>query len=326
MTHSYYWGKHCYLSLFKIQRVIPFYILILADIHGNLKATKRLVKTLQAENKPLDLIIIAGDLPATTSLPVMALYMLTHPFQALSKRGYTEWVYKGWGRKYFVKKQIKSSNEILNILSDLQSSIIYIPGNVDTHDLIEEIEMQNRKNLTILSTRYLINDEYLVIGRGGAIIHASNGVPLCDHEYSEKEFAQKWSKIISKYTTEKASERSEKTSILISHEPPLLEVHSREKTVKIGSKAITSAIQAVDPNLVIFGHYHEFSLVKKVEITTYINPGPLACYYYAFVNIKGASIDCSLKRLQPAKFDSINKIYHKRTVENTPHSTIRIVK
>lgn len=306
--------------------VISFHILILADIHGNLKATKELVKTLRAENKVIDLIIIAGDLPATTSLSVMALYMLTHPFQALSKRNYTEWVYKGWGRKFFIQKQIKSSNAILNVLSELKASIIYIPGNVDTYDLIEKIKNQNRKKVEIISSGFLKEDKYLVIGEGGAMIHSLHGEPLCDHEYSEKEYSNKWENTIKRFKIEIISESTEKNTILVSHEPPRLEVLSQEKNFIIGSGAVSSAIQTVIPKLAIFGHFHEFSFVKKVDNTTYINPGPLACYYYALVTINGTVIDCSLKRLQPAKFDSINKIYNKRTVENIHHSTIRIVK
>ena len=87
----------------------PFRILTLADIHGNLKATKKLITYLRDNSIEIDLIAIAGDLPATTSLLVMAQYMLRHPFQALSKFLYTKWVYKNGGRKFFIKKPMTIS-------------------------------------------------------------------------------------------------------------------------------------------------------------------------------------------------------------------------
>ncbi|MHA2174245.1 MAG: metallophosphoesterase family protein [Candidatus Hodarchaeales archaeon] len=306
--------------------VISFQVLILADIHGNLKAARKLVRFLKEGEENIDLIIIAGDLPATTSLSVMARYMITHPLKALSKRNYTEWVYKGRGRKYFTKKQINSANEILNVLSGLNASIIYIPGNVDTFDLIKEMERQNRNYLDIISSGHLVKEEYLVIGVGGAIIHMLHGESLCDHEYSVEEYSEKWKNTTTQFQTKIAFDKNDKAKIIVSHESPLLEVSTNGETRNIGSEALSTAIHKLNPDLVVFGHFHEFSFVQRDENVTYINPGPLACYYYALVTINGVSVDCSLKRLQPAKLDSINKIYQKRTVENIHPSNIRVIK
>ncbi|MHA2032311.1 MAG: metallophosphoesterase family protein [Candidatus Hodarchaeales archaeon] len=306
--------------------VISFRVLILADIHGNLKAAKKLVKFLKEEGEKIDLVLIAGDLPATTSLAVMARYMITHPLKALSKRNYTQWVYKGRGRGFFTKKQIKSANDVLNVLSGLNASIIYIPGNVDTFELIKELERQNRSYLNVISSGHLLKEDYFVNGVGGAIIHRLHGESLCDHEYTEEDYSEKWKETTTLFQTEITNDLADKTNIIISHEPPLLEIVSNEKTRNIGSEAVSTAIRTLNPELVVFGHYHEFSFVQRDERVTYINPGPLACYYYALVTINGVSVDCSLKRLQPAKFDSINKIYHKRTVENIHPSNIRVIK
>jgi len=88
--------------------VIPLRILTLADIHGNKNACAKLVSLMQEKETIIDLIIIAGDLPATTSLPVMVRYMLTHPLKALSKKGYTSngTIHAYTSIESFVKKRI----------------------------------------------------------------------------------------------------------------------------------------------------------------------------------------------------------------------------
>lgn len=302
-----------------------FRILTLSDIHGNIKATSRLVDQLTSHNITIDLIIIAGDLPATTSLRVMGRYMLKHPFHALSKEKYTQWVYKSKGRDYFIKKQILSIDKVLGLLSTLKSPIIYIPGNVDSFEAIEYIQGWNKGSIHILDSNPFLNLGLTIVGTGGAIKPPSYVVPLCDYEFNEIDYNSKWIDCLN-VITQKISEANTKVDILVTHEPPRFEVEINEDIKNSGgSSKVSDIVAQVTPNLVIFGHYHEYSLVKKTKGITYVNPGPLACYYYAIIDYSSEKLEVSLKKLPSSKFDSINKIYSKRTAKNVLFHSLRFV-
>jgi Icc-related predicted phosphoesterase len=295
-------------------------ILALSDIHGNVKATRSLVEHLKAKSYIIDLIIIAGDLPATTSLAVMARYMIRHPLVAFSKKKYTHWAYKGKGRKFFVAKQISSINKVLDLLSSLNTPIIYIPGNVDSYDALEFIENWIPK-IHVLNSCPFQELDICVIGTGGALLPPHYSEPLCDHEYIETDYEEKWDNMM-----HKNSEIIKNVDILVTHEPPQFEVQLKDKRViNGGSIKVSEVVRQSNTRLVIFGHYHEFSLSKKVGEVTYVNPGPLACYYYTFINYTPEKISVSLNMLPSAKLDSINKIYSKRTTKNISYRSVRFV-
>ncbi|MHA1994512.1 MAG: metallophosphoesterase family protein [Candidatus Hodarchaeales archaeon] len=295
------------------------HILALSDIHGNVKATKDLVEHINAKNYDIDLIIVAGDLPATTSLSVMAQYMISHPFNALSKKGFTHWVYKGKGRQNFVKKQISSINKIISLFSFLEAPIIYIPGNVDSYEALQFIKDQQKPKIHILDSNPYEGQGLMIIGTGGAIIPPFYSEPICDHEYHLKAYEDKWDNF-----TKRGIDK--KIDILVTHEPPQFEVEINDRNIiKGGSQKVSAIIRELNPRLVIFGHYHEFSLTKTSDEITYVNPGPLACYHFATINLTLEKVEVSLNKLSPAKLDSINKIYSNRTVENVLHRTIRFV-
>ncbi|MCK4848035.1 MAG: metallophosphoesterase, partial [Candidatus Heimdallarchaeota archaeon] len=155
----------------------------LADIHGNKKACTKLVSLLQEKEFIIDLIIIAGDLPATTSLSVMARYMLTHPRKALSKRDYTEWVYRGRGRNHFVQKQIESATAVLQLLARLKAPIVYITGNVDSNEVVKVIK--NSKYVHFLNSNQVTIDFLTIWGAGGSLVTEKGRLPISDHEFTE---------------------------------------------------------------------------------------------------------------------------------------------
>ena len=320
--HSIGWGNFLSNNSSRLQlKVKALHILALSDIHGNVKATRSLVEYISTQAYTIDLIIIAGDLPATTSLAVMAKYMIKHPFSALSKKKYTHWAYKGEGRKSFVTKQISSIDEILDLLSSLNAPIIYTPGNVDSHEALRFI--QNWKKATI---HVLGSDQYEglglgIIGTGGAIIPPHYSEPLCDHEYLEADYEEKWENILQEYNS-----KVKKVDILVTHEPPQFEVELKDShIIKGGSRKVSSVIRKYNPRLVIFGHYHEFSLAKKIKEVTYVNPGPLACYYFTLIELTPEKIKISLNNLPSARLDSINKIYSRRTAKNISYRSLRFV-
>ncbi len=307
-------------------RVKPFRILTIADIHGNLTATKKLVTHLKDKSSKIDLIIIAGDLPATTSLSVMARYMLRHPFKALSKILYTEWVYKGKGRQFFVDKQNSSSTSILEELSVFQVPIVYIPGNVDTYEVLKTIGDHQNIEINVLDTHPIVIESLSLVGIGGALVRPLDSTPLCDHEFSTEQYTKRWEKLKLQRNEEKTDYSINSIDILLSHEPPAFEALQHEdKVVKIGSPIVSKIIKNLKPRLVIFGHYHELPLVYQAPKVTYVNPGPLACYYYSLIDITSEKIKVSLNKISPAIIDPINKIYQHRSSKNSLYNNLRFV-
>ena len=297
--------------------MISLRILTLADIHGNKNACTKLVSLMRKEEIIIDLIIIAGDLPATTSLPVMVRYMLTHPLKALSKKGYTEWVYKGEGRKFFVHKQIESATAVLQLLDKLKAPIIYITGNVDSNEVVKTISNWKTSQMHFLSSDQVTIDFLTIWGTGGAIVANQTKVPLCDHEFTEKDFHKRWSPLL--------SDSSKKIDILLSHEAPAFELIDKNLKLKGGSSVISEVISKKKPKLVIFGHYHELTIFKQASNITYVNPGPLANYYYALIEITEEILQVSLNKLLPVKFDSTKIIYSNRSPINNIDRSLRFV-
>jgi len=297
--------------------VISLRILTLADIHGNTKACTKLVSLMGEKKVKIDLIIIAGDLPATTSLPVMARYMLTHPLKALSKKCYTNWVYKGKGRKFFVHKQIESATAVLQLLSRLKAPIIYITGNVDSIEVLRAIGSWKDLQIHILNSNQVTIDSLTIWGTGGALVADEKRLPICDHEFSEEDFYKRWVPIL--------ENSLKKIDILISHEPPAFELVDENLKLKGGSLLISEIIRKKKPRLMIFGHYHELAILKQTSDLTYVNPGPLACYYYALIEITEESLQVSLNKLQPTKFDSTKIIYANRSPINNIQRSLRFV-
>ncbi len=302
-----------------------FRILALTDIHGNIKATSALIDHLKTQDVNFDLMIISGDLPATTPLSVMAQYMLKHPLSALSKTKYTHWVYKGTGRKKFVSKQISSIKDILGLLSTLNVPIIYIPGNVESLEAVAYISNWNKSKVHILGSEPYIEGEVQFIGVGGAIVPPFYSEPLCDHEYERMVYEKKWDRSLDSILPS-INKISKKANILVTHEPPYFEVEFNDgKIIQGGSQKVSEIIDLIKPEIVIFGHYHEFSLSIKVGEVTYVNPGPLACYYYSTIEFTPEKAQVFLNKLPSAKFDSINKIYSKRTAKNVLYRSLRFV-
>lgn len=297
--------------------MISLRILTLADIHGNKNACTRLVSLLQEKEIIIDLIIIAGDLPATTSLPVMVRYMLTHPLKALSKKGYTKWVYKGEGRKFFVQKQIESATAILQLLARLKAPIVYITGNVDSNEVLKLISNWKISQIHFLNSNLVTIDFLTIWGTGGALAIDQTRIPISDHEFTKKEFHNRWLPIL--------HDSTKKFDILVSHEPPAFELIGENQQLKGGSPSISEIIKEKKPRLVIFGHYHELTIFKQTSNITYVNPGPLACYYYAIIEITRESLQVSLNKLQPVKLDSTKIIYQNRSPINNLHRSLRFV-
>ncbi|MHA1214053.1 MAG: metallophosphoesterase family protein [Candidatus Hodarchaeales archaeon] len=298
------------------------HILALADVHGNLKAVKALIDTISVNKLSFDLVLIAGDLPKTTPVAIMLQYMVTHPLKALSKSHYTKWVYKGSGRKKFVARQTKSVELVLQLLSKLSAPIIYVPGNVDTFEVIDYIKGVNSPDITVLEQSIVNYDNLSIIGHGGSMFTPKKyDSPLCDLEFPPKQFSEQAHKLL------KAKIPEKNLKLLLTHEPPSFSLQTNKEELTGGSKTVSELIKNIRPEISLFGHWHELPLSKfnsGLNIR-YLNPGPLACYNYATIDISNNVISIELKKLQPSKFDSTNIIYKYRNNPNEVTESIRFV-
>lgn len=286
-----------------------FRILALSDIHGNVKAVNRLLSYIIKNNIKVDVISITGDLPLTTPPLLMLRYMITHPSNALHKPKYTRWVYHGEGRTKFIEYQIKSVKNILSLLSGLNIPIIYIPGNTDTIEAQEVIKSWSDSEVHFLDCNTKIIDSIQFYGCGGSKLYSKEYFePLCDMEFLPEDFRSRFNNLFELLKTK----NDEVISILLTHESPSFSIQNSTIQVNGGSNVIKELITKLKPQVTIFGHYHEYSVSKKVKDTIYLNPGPLACYRFALIDIIDNSINVYVKKLPSSKLDFTNIIYRYR--------------
>ena len=284
-----------------------FRILILADIHGNIQAVSKLLSIIKKEQWLIDLVLIAGDLPETTPIGLMVHYILSH--WNLSKSKYTKWVYKERGRNLFVKRQIKSIKTILTLLETLKAPIIYVPGNVDSFEAQQIVKTWLSSEVHFLNANEIRLGSLHIWGAGGSEFSPKRyKEPLCDMEFYPNDF----SSLLDPLFQITPNMNSTAFNILLTHEPPAFYYDTTKGWINGGSGQITKLIHHLIPKLVIFGHYHEYPLVKTQNEIIFINPGPLTRYYFALADIKDDLVKIGIKKMNPVAWDFKNIIYSKR--------------
>ena len=295
-------------------------LLTLADIHGNIKAVKRLVRKVKSSEIQVDMIVIAGDISQTVPLYLMLLYILGN--QSLSRRGYSKWVYKGKGRKRFVKEQIISVEAIVSQLLQISDKIIYTPGNTDTKDVIKYLKDNYGSQMHIIDGNFETIGGYQFIGLGGSLIHVDKeGQPICDYEFTRQEFSYRITRLL-KGLVDKHIPR-----ILVTHELPSFSYNDINRKVSFqgGSQSISMLITKIKPIMHIFGHYHELAVKKQAQEVLYVNPGPMACYYYALITLNGKKHRVYFRKMKPYILDTNSLIYSYRTPMNDNENKIRFL-
>ncbi|MFX0211531.1 MAG: metallophosphoesterase [Candidatus Hodarchaeota archaeon] len=274
------------------------HILCLADIHGNVKAVKTLVKTLKTT---FDLILVAGDLLATTIFPLMLQYISSH--FSLSRQEYANWVYKGAGRRAFEMYQLTTGREILNELKSIGKRIIFVPGNVDCQNVLDILQKEYKTSIYILDGDLISFNSFSVSGIGGALPFLSEK-GICDGEILERDFKQK------RKLLESNKSPTNRFNVLITHEAPAIPALDNVIALSMcGSKELAKLLQKSPYKLVITGHYHERPGFIRIKHTTYLNPGPLARYRFSVVSVHQNQVKVNLFRLQPPISDFTNFIY-----------------
>ena len=271
--------------------------LLLADIHGNLRAVKNLVR----HEKKVEAIFVAGDIPATTP----PLLILEHVLRTrrLSREEYALWVY-GEARSRFRKHQEVASKKIFDLLRKISETIVVIPGNTECKEVYNEYV----KLPGVIDAHGKILDLFpgvQVAGFGYSLPHVGS-----DGELDPKEFNRQLTELTLKIEAERSTGS---TFILMTHEPPKFTNYQSidGEILSGGSKAVSELIETTKPDLALFGHYHELpGIQKNVHGTNLMNPGSLAMYRYG--KLVGQIMSPHLMQLPPPRFDFVNYVYSRR--------------
>lgn len=206
-------------------------LLAISDIHGNLNTTSQLAY--MASKMNVDAVIVSGDLS---------------PFMS-----------------------IETAKEILEILSEANKPIFYVPGNMDDPKLGEGVKVEKTECIHKKAARF---KDLEIIGVGGGLI----GPFKTPFEYTEDDFR----KILNEISREIHSDRT----VLVTHNPPYNT--SADKLTwgeHIGSVSIRQFIKEEQPLVNICGHIHEARGIDRIGRTVIVNTGPLKQGYYAQINI-----------------------------------------
>ncbi|MDY6930763.1 MAG: metallophosphoesterase [Halobacteriota archaeon] len=274
--------------------------LVIADIHGSVKAIEGLTRTIDV--KKFDSMLIAGDIPITTPPRLMVEYILKHG--NLSRESYSRWAYnpKG-GRRKFLNYQLKSSELILNRLEGQKLPVFYTPGNVDCLE-VQDLIKANHPHVRVVDDSYIkLHDGVLLVGISGALNRF--GCSICDGDVSEEIMNEKIGLLRKRIS-------SEEKIILLTHEPPQFRIKSgRRMGLVRGSRAITELIKDILPEFVICAHFHEHAGIYNLDKIPVINPGSLATYRYALISYDedDGCVKCELKLLKRKFMEPISFIY-----------------
>ena len=298
--------------------------LLVSDVHGNIDAVERLVRSRQSQKDKFHALIISGDLPATVPFILISEYILRH--RNLSRYGYSYSVYYKELRQQFVRMQLNSIRKMVPILQKLELPIFYVPGNVETRDAVLFIA-KNYPEINLLDRNIVdFNSHVAFAGLGGSLEHLGR---ICDNEYSTGDFDVRIEQLNKKIVEHEFNGRR---LVTVFHEPPKFSIGTDaviEMTKKrrnrgysysfkdsVGSESLARVLLEHHPLLSINGHYHEFSGQRLVYQTPNVNPGALASYQYAIVTIKARkrnpTVSSKFFQIRPNFFSFIHFLYQSR--------------
>lgn len=260
-------------------------LLVLADIHGSLAAVEKILQE-KVITEGVDAIVVAGDIapePFTIFLRRITLQKIgllqaedidSIKFNDLKTRN----------------MQLKSTEKIIQSLLTLDKPLLNLFGNEDLPSVADYLEVmsKNEKRIVPLHNRKVQFEDYKIVGFGGASTkHQIHNQKF--HLYSEDEVFQG---ICNLLTDEKPM-----NTILVTHGSPadiILGDSTPYWAYNMGSRGIRKAIEQFQPLLSLCGHLH-IQCVNRIGSTTVINPGALAYFKYALVEIaKGNKIKVQL--------------------------------
>ncbi len=297
--------------------------LLISDIHGNVTAINKLVRSRFKERHLFDAIIIPGDFPSTVPFTLISEYILKN--KNFSKIGYSKAVYQGNLRNKFVHHQKNSLSKMVPILKKFNLPILYVPGNTETRELIEHIKIFYPEIHLLDNSIIHFNNEFMIGGLGGSLDHIGS---ICDFEHSKINFSRKIENFEKKLLTFDPNI----PKMLIFHEAPkflrnkldikksfrkfvISDLHSENSSdlIYFGFSRILQTISSFSPFLVINGHCHEYLGEYIYNNTKIVNPGALAKFYYAIITLNGCNnpkmIKTTFFKIRNFGFSFVNSIY-----------------
>ncbi len=168
------------------------------------------------------------------------------------------------------------TERFLEMLSQLEPPVIFVPGNSDPKDLVIP------SNLTSLHGKKYRLGSLFVGGLGGSNLTPFNTPFEVPDEQAERTL-----------------DSIGPVEVLVSHCPPY---HTKCDTTSsmeyIGSRPVRSYVEKYAPRLVLSGHVHEARSVDKIGKTTIVNPGPLMFGNFAVVDLsRGVSVELKNEEL-----------------------------
>ncbi len=298
------------------------YVLHLTDIHGNIRAVKKIAQFLEIKHVEPSAVLISGDSAITTPFDMILYHVLTK--RNLRRSDYARGVY-GRYRSIFNKKQKKSLQQLDNLFKRQKwKSIFWIPGNTETREMVEFMEAELPHWINVQEK--VIEHEplrMLVSGYGFSLEHRGSDeieYTMSDGEFYPDQFEPRvleWTKKI--LQSFRNYDEKKYVMVLMFHEFPSFQMTSETgKEYWGGSKAVLRAIKTLQPHLALFGHFHELPLMSRYGESILMNPGPAMEYCFGLIALeekKNGSIKIKTAkriRLSPSKPDVILFIYSKR--------------
>jgi Icc-related predicted phosphoesterase len=178
----------------------------------------------------------------------------------------------------------ESARRLLTSLADTGAPIYFVPGNMDSIDLVN---WAGEGSVRGLHGRC----EYLggigLLGLGGS----PRGAFATPIEYTEQVAAEILDGALKSFHGG--------SLILVSHCPPRdSEVDQVSTGRHIGSVAVRQFVERIQPMLVVSGHVHEAKGEGKIGPTVLLNPGPARSGNYARVNIDNSVVKLSLAKFK----------------------------
>jgi len=174
----------------------------------------------------------------------------------------------------------KGAREMLQAIRRHNPHVLTIPGNWDDPDACAYLTEEGIN----LHRRHIIVDHIAFAGVGGSL---PSIVPT-PNKLTEAEFAQALADAI-------VNLDPHQPLVLLCHQPPAQTRNDRTwSQMHVGSRAVRSFIEQVQPMLCFTGHIHEGVGIDRIGQTQIVNPGPLwkGGYAYAELTPQGAAVEC----------------------------------
>ena len=266
-------------------------IAVIGDIHGSILNLKRVAQKL----KQYQLVFVTGDITGTISYPLIIKSILKS--KRISREKYAELVYNDY-LPDFIKHQLKSAEEIVDIFLKIGKPIFFTHGNSEVKEAREFFSQISKEyeNLHYIGNSIQIYEQWLISGYGFCSPAKYRNLFETPGEKEENEISKDLNRLEREILT--YTELNDYTLVGLFHEPPFetkLDYISHKSHV--GSKLIREHISKIPYDFIFSGHIHESQNYEKKDNQILVNPGPLVNGEWVSVNLKTRNIQLKSLKL-----------------------------